>query len=216
MCISYHNAQPPSTGGQPKCWPKFKVRLLERAKLDSFGRAKLDTLSSRKGRGAELIFRQYPIGQAITLPNLLFSDYASMLRCRAWSEPMSQKDARHDGIRRIGTLLDARRRPGRLAVATRRSKEGRLLACGKPLRPEVVDLSAADAEGSHGLLHRQFAVIESSDDALDRFGCPNTASHPAAALRWETAKSSVSEITKTDNQEEIRFGFLTKLPFPCY
>ena len=34
------------------CWPKFKVRLLERAKLDSFGRAKLDTLSSRKGRGA--------------------------------------------------------------------------------------------------------------------------------------------------------------------
>ena len=80
------------------CWPKFKVRLLERAKLD--------TLSSRKGRGAELIFRQYPIGQAITLPNLLFSDYASMLRCRAWSEPMSQKDARHNGIRRIGTLLE--------------------------------------------------------------------------------------------------------------
>ena len=39
-------------------------------------------------------------------PNLLFSDYASMLRCRAWSEPMSQKDARHDGIRRIGTLLE--------------------------------------------------------------------------------------------------------------
>ena len=35
-----------------QCWPKFKVRLLERAKLDSFGRARLDTLSSRKGRGA--------------------------------------------------------------------------------------------------------------------------------------------------------------------
>ena len=67
-------------------------------------------------------------------------------------------------------LLDARRRPGRLAVAARRTEEGRLLACGKPLRPEVVDLSAADAEGSHGLLHRQFTVVESSDDALDRFG----------------------------------------------
>ena len=67
-------------------------------------------------------------------------------------------------------LLDARRRPGRLAVAARRTEEGCLLACGKPLRPEVVDLSAADAEGSHGLLHRQFTVVESSDDALDRFG----------------------------------------------
>ena len=35
------------TGG---CWPKFKVRLLERAKLDSLGRAKLDTPSCSQCR----------------------------------------------------------------------------------------------------------------------------------------------------------------------
>ena len=136
-------------------------------------------------------------------------------------------------------LLDARRRPGRLAVATRRSEEGRLLACGEPLRPEVVDLSATDAEGSHGLLHRQFAVVESSDDALDRFGCESRIElpvlHPAiiatslatckreefteardsgssaSALRAAPAGTASSPQGRTASRNEIRIPERAKL-----
>ena len=131
------------------CWPKFKVRLLERAKLDSFGRAKLDALFSRKRRGADdfQAISHWPGNRA---PESSLSDYASMLRCRvrqlaaskpgACSEPMSQKNARHDRIRRIGTFL----KDVESAVLWANRKPHGLLQrfCDPPLSPHEVDSAA--------------------------------------------------------------------------
>ena len=80
VSISQRHKQVKEKGND--CWPKFKVRLLERAKLDSFGRAKLDTLSNRKGRGA-VDFQAISHWPGNRAPESSLSDYASMLRCRA-------------------------------------------------------------------------------------------------------------------------------------
>ena len=111
----FENYTTPHVKGEiNRCWPTLKVRLLERRKLDSFGRAKLDTLSSRKGRGA-VDFQAISHWPGNRAPESSLSDYASMLRRRArqlaaskpgtCSEPMSQKNARHDRVCRIGTFL---------------------------------------------------------------------------------------------------------------
>lgn len=131
------------------CWPKFKVRLLERAKLDSFGRAKLDTLSSRKGRGA-VDFQAISHWPGNRAPESSLSDYASMLRCRArqlaaskpgtCSEPMSQKNARHDRVCRIGTFL---KDVEATVLGTNREPHGLLQRfCDPPLSPHEVDSAA--------------------------------------------------------------------------
>lgn len=132
-----------------RCWPKFKVRLLERAKLDSFGRAKLDTLSSRKGRGA-VDFQAISHWPGNRAPESSLSDYASMLRCRArqlaaskpgtCSEPMSQKNARHDRVCRIGTFL---KDVEATVLGTNREPHGLLQRfCDPPLSPHEVDSAA--------------------------------------------------------------------------
>ena len=133
----------------PNCWPKFKVRLLERAKLDSFGRAKLDTLSNRKGRGA-VDFQAISHWPGNRAPESSLSDYASMLRCRArqlaaskpgtCSEPMSQKNARHDRVCRIGTFL---KDVEATVLGTNREPHGLLQRfCDPPLPPHEVDSAA--------------------------------------------------------------------------
>ena len=133
----------------PSCWPKFKVRLLERAKLDSFGRAKLDTLSNRKGRGA-VDFQAISHWPGNRAPESSLSDYASMLRCRArqlaaskpgtCSEPMSQKNARHDRVCRIGTFL---KDVEATVLGTNREPHGLLQRfCDPPLSPHEVDSAA--------------------------------------------------------------------------
>ena len=131
------------------CWPKFKVRLLERAKLDSFGRAKLDTLSNRKGRGA-VDFQAISHWPGNRAPESSLSDYASMLRCRArqlaaskpgtCSEPMSQKNARNDRVCRIGTFL---KDVEATVLGTNREPHGLLQRfCDPPLSPHEVDSAA--------------------------------------------------------------------------
>ena len=131
------------------CWPKFKVRLLERTKLDSFGRAKLDTLSSRKRRGA-VDFQAISHWPGNRAPESSLSDYASMLRCRArqlaaskpgtCSEPMSQKNARNDRVCRIGTFL---KDVEATVLGTNREPHGLLQRfCDPPLSTHEVDSAA--------------------------------------------------------------------------
>ena len=56
------------------CWPKFKVRLLERAKLDSLGRAKLDTRPAVNVDADHLTFQALSIGRPIAISNSLSLD----------------------------------------------------------------------------------------------------------------------------------------------
>ena len=40
--VVYHTPPPFATANMTSCWPKFKTGILERSKLESFGRSKLD------------------------------------------------------------------------------------------------------------------------------------------------------------------------------
>ena len=56
------------------CWPKFKVRLLERTKLDSFGRAKLDTRPVVNVDADHSVSQAPFIAHPIAIPNSLSLD----------------------------------------------------------------------------------------------------------------------------------------------
>ena len=70
----YITSLPRSTSFQRICWPKFKVRLLERAKLDSLGRAKLDTRPAVNVDADHSTFQALPIAHPIAIPNSLSLD----------------------------------------------------------------------------------------------------------------------------------------------
>ena len=76
-------------------------------------------------------------------------------------------------LRRLDQRLQVRdgfRRPRLPVIPAGGTQERRVSACGKPLRPEVVDLGLADAESIDCVLQGHFAFIEPSYDTLDHIG----------------------------------------------
>ena len=56
------------------CWPKFKTGILERSKLESFGRSKLDTRPTVNVNADQLTIQALTIAHPIAIPDSLSPD----------------------------------------------------------------------------------------------------------------------------------------------